>query len=299
MSVSQPASAYPDAPAPWTLDGEGWTFPLYTAFSDTPIPVPEATYGPLEKGSEADQSARFYGGVGTVMLVRYASSPVGPYDELLYVPGLFSRKDGKEDGYHMSVTRIYVSEDASTMNGRRNWGIPKHRAIFNWTPQPSGRLLVTVALPSSPSSPFFRALLVDSRTTPLALPVSTTWLDWRVSQRLMGGYGAELFQPRLPGVDGKGVKEETVERLKEMGQDPSALVGSETAISLKLEAKGWVKVAKLEVAPSGEGEVDWSGFGDGVGFPRFTPAVEGPLKGRGVHFSSFRMVFPVGTPEDD
>lgn len=44
----------------------------------------------------------------------------GPYDELIYVPGLFSRK-GRDvtTTYSPSITNIYVSSPASVMNGRK------------------------------------------------------------------------------------------------------------------------------------------------------------------------------------
>ncbi len=112
-----------------------------------------AAYAPLERGTEADQSDRFHGGVGFVMLVRYKTSNgephtalqfqeiesvgelipslrmVGPYDELIYVPGLFSRRSPSDQQqpveYFPAITRIYVSTDESVYNGRKNWGIPK------------------------------------------------------------------------------------------------------------------------------------------------------------------------------
>lgn len=63
---------------PWSLTGQGWIIPLHTPFSTTPIPIPPAAYAPLERGTEADQSDRFHGGVGFVMLVRYKSSDGEP-----------------------------------------------------------------------------------------------------------------------------------------------------------------------------------------------------------------------------
>lgn len=59
--------------SPWDLTGEGWIFPIYTPFSETPIPLPEASYAALESGTSADQGKRFHGGVGMVMVVRYNS----------------------------------------------------------------------------------------------------------------------------------------------------------------------------------------------------------------------------------
>lgn len=60
--------------SPWKLTGKAWLFPIYTPFSDTPVPLPEGSYAPLDQGTGADQSDSFHGGVGTVMIVRYDSS---------------------------------------------------------------------------------------------------------------------------------------------------------------------------------------------------------------------------------
>lgn len=104
------------APAPWSLTGKGYVilFKLDPAFVKAEGFVPEAL---------ADS---FTGGIGTVMYVDYSSSDVGPYRELLFIPGMFSF-DGKK---HFSITKIYVSTMASVINGQNNWGIPKELADF-------------------------------------------------------------------------------------------------------------------------------------------------------------------------
>ena len=60
------------------------------------------------------------------MLVDYISSPIGPYQELLFIPGQFGKKK------FQSITRILVSSEASTDEGRKNWGLPKETASFRW-----------------------------------------------------------------------------------------------------------------------------------------------------------------------
>lgn len=53
------------------------------------------------------------------MIVRYEDSEVGPYDELILIPGrAMNPHTGKAD---MRITNIFVSTDASVWNGRRNW----------------------------------------------------------------------------------------------------------------------------------------------------------------------------------
>lgn len=68
----------------------------------------------------------FKGGLGYLMLVNYTESPVGPYKELLLIPGKFTPKNKQ------SISKIYVSSESSTINGRANWGIPKDTLPFTW-----------------------------------------------------------------------------------------------------------------------------------------------------------------------
>lgn len=62
-----------------------------------------------------------------VQIIRYTSSPVGPYDELLVVPGYFEYERDREDGKggvrvekkkNARITRIYVSQKETCWNGR-------------------------------------------------------------------------------------------------------------------------------------------------------------------------------------
>lgn len=103
-------------PAPWTLRGDGYM--LIYKFSREFVAqqgfVPPALEG------------RFAGGFGAVMLVNYQESPVGPYRELLFIPGKFRTPQGRR----YSITRIFVDSEASTLSGRANWGIPKFTHPF-------------------------------------------------------------------------------------------------------------------------------------------------------------------------
>jgi hypothetical protein len=104
------------APAPWELRASGFILVLRLATEalERDRFVPE----PL-RGARA-------GGFSYVMFVDYTESPVGPYHELLLIPGSFRCGAHK----HFSITKIYVSSQASVDNGRRNWGIPKELATF-------------------------------------------------------------------------------------------------------------------------------------------------------------------------
>ncbi|TML26336.1 MAG: hypothetical protein E6G30_08870, partial [Actinobacteria bacterium] len=61
-----------------------------------------------------------------LMLFDYRQSPVGPYRELLFAAG----RNLRWRHHLFSVTRIWVSTEASAVSGRENWAIPKQTAEF-------------------------------------------------------------------------------------------------------------------------------------------------------------------------
>lgn len=130
MNTSATAAPDPAAPPPWDLTGRGYLVLLR---------APTAGGGRAGLPKELTHAAR--SGPALLMFVDYASSAVGPYRELLYIPGRF-RETGR---WRWSITRIVVSTEASVRAGRRNWGIPKSRADFELTPTADGgeRILVT------------------------------------------------------------------------------------------------------------------------------------------------------------
>lgn len=69
------------------------------------------------------------------MLVRYENSPVGPYDELLWAAAPHPSPAGPRP----QVQRIVVSSEDSVRWGRRNWGIPKGLARFEWQEDKGGQ----------------------------------------------------------------------------------------------------------------------------------------------------------------
>lgn len=103
-------------PAPWALHGDGYLFLLRT---DRIRPEPQ--HGPAHEQRHAHRGPFAY-----AIFLDYAGSPVGPYRELAFVPGSF-RFGARQ---LLSITKIYVSTQASVDNGRRNWGIPKELASF-------------------------------------------------------------------------------------------------------------------------------------------------------------------------
>jgi len=112
------------APAPWSLTGIG--FVLLYHFP--------ALFNQQFGFMQDYQQKGYKGWIGAVMLVDYNSSDVGPYYELLYIPGLFDL--GEELTF--SIFKIYVSSYDSLWNARENWAIPKELAQFNVTRLPDG-----------------------------------------------------------------------------------------------------------------------------------------------------------------
>ncbi|CAE7226416.1 unnamed protein product [Rhizoctonia solani] len=208
-----------EALPPWTLEAEAWWI-----LPAIPMPwqakeLPRGALDPQESATFQESQATYQGGLGTIQLIRYHSSPVGPYDELLYVPGQMNFKAGGSSLSGLSITRIYVSSFASVVNGRRNWNIPKRLARFEFTPEtPSDPLSPTLAsvypsLSDSPNSefstdPVFRARLVPSQripTFPLNLSsVPRVILDSRLLQPpLTGPVGTEQWCMVAPGFAGQ------------------------------------------------------------------------------------------------
>ncbi|GGK12922.1 hypothetical protein GCM10008955_02820 [Deinococcus malanensis] len=147
-------------PPPWRLTGRG-LFALY-----------------------AKSSA---GRAGALVLVQYASSPVGPYDELMWLD-LPARPWGNP-----VIRRIVVSQEASMTWGRRNWAIPKTLALFEWsTPN---RVQVTAATGQLIAQLGFSE-------SPWSVPGNLRWLPapWRtLDQPALDGSGRVLTTPTGQG----------------------------------------------------------------------------------------------------
>lgn len=181
------------------------------------------------------EGGEFIGGQGLVQLVSYSESPVGPYDELIYVPG---RWKYEHNDPAFRITRIYVSTKESTENGRRNWNIPKQVANFSYRSGPDGTTLFSVSLPSNPDKPFFSASIKPiPLLSSLSIPTSTT---------ILGKYYS-LMQPPLP-----------------RGENPEEVATDKWA-GLTPVIKGWTKVVKV-VPGFEDGSV-----GDGESFPKVKP----------------------------
>lgn len=111
-------SAFLNAPAPWELKGNAYICML----SCPPELLDNQSFIP-----ESLRNQRQSNFPPLMMFVDYTHSPVGPYHELLFIPGRFTFEDGSQ---YLSISRIFVSSMDSVVNGRRNWGIPKEIADF-------------------------------------------------------------------------------------------------------------------------------------------------------------------------
>lgn len=146
MSDSSMAeSPFPIAPSPWD-DLEADVFSA-VGWASAANGLPTGSYSPLEENSsfaDPEINGKFVGGLCSVMILRYHQTPVGPYDEVIWVPGSFEVPQ-LENAHMVRIGRIYVSSLESTFNGispspspssarvnpmltdigRRNWNIPK------------------------------------------------------------------------------------------------------------------------------------------------------------------------------
>ena len=123
--------AVPRVPPPWRLRGSGYVF----LFTFEPWFLRNGGFLPPELIGE-----HFEGQLGALMLVDYRQSPVGPYRELLFAAG----RNLRWRHHLFTISRIYVSTDASAVSGRENWAIPKRTAEFEVVPGKDGAERVIV-----------------------------------------------------------------------------------------------------------------------------------------------------------
>lgn len=126
------------APAPWQLKGRGYIAAIKfdSAKLDDDSFVPAGLKGKRGKGKLA-----------YLMLVDYSESPVGPYYELLFIPGRYQLANGLK---RYSISRIFVSSQDSVINGRRNWGIPKDLADFDLQYDEKGGVDASISIDGQP-----------------------------------------------------------------------------------------------------------------------------------------------------
>ncbi|MBN2299225.1 MAG: acetoacetate decarboxylase family protein [Deltaproteobacteria bacterium] len=142
-----------NAPAPWGLMGSGYIILLKLQHD-------------FVEGSCFVQSPlkdSFAGGFGTVMYVDYSYSDVGPYQELLFIPGRFDVAAGR----YFSITKIFVSTQDSVVNGQNNWGIPKELATFACEEKDPSTHYIRITREGTTAAEF------TFRSFPVRMPVTT------------------------------------------------------------------------------------------------------------------------------
>ncbi|RDA88717.1 hypothetical protein CP532_4065 [Ophiocordyceps camponoti-leonardi (nom. inval.)] len=201
-------------PPPWHVTGDVYCLSFWSSSSAARNLPAEHVFSPLEASDPNfanPPGSRPAGGLGMIQIIRYHDSPVGPYDEMLVVPGSFDwvrrRPDGKEElGRNPRISRIYVSQRQTCHNGRINWGCPKHLARFEWSEddaaandENSGAMTVKVfphdttgdRSEASPSPvPFFQASFKPVSYAP-RFPFATRWLG-------LLGFNTTIVMPPLP-----------------------------------------------------------------------------------------------------
>lgn len=162
---------------PWQLTGNGiilvYRFTREWALAHGGIPEHRKT--------------AFTGGFGMVMAVDYRESPVGPYTELLFIPGQFRVGDRE----HWSITRIVVNSQASVDAGRANWGIPKTLGDLSVDVEAGLVRLVDNGRP---------AATLEVRAVGPRLPFDTAWSPLRFSLVQDGPAGALVTRPAGSGM---------------------------------------------------------------------------------------------------
>jgi len=184
------------APPPWRLTGQGCV--LVYRF---PRSFVEREAGLLP----SELAARFVGGLGAVMCLDYHSSAVGPYHELLFIPGRL-RLGGKR---RWTISRIYVSTMISLRNGVRNWAIPKQLARF--TIGDGATCFGAGAGGRWPARQRRRPFGFDLQLRPLGpfLPADSRWLPFAAELAQTAGGRTLVTQPQGRGA----VRLARVERL--------------------------------------------------------------------------------------
>jgi hypothetical protein len=92
----------PRAPAPWTMRAESYLLLLRLK------ELPEGLYDGLEEAWQDEGLGRFEGGLGAVMIVRYADTPVGELCLVLFV-GVGNAAVCKSLAFPRPVNGVYVA----------------------------------------------------------------------------------------------------------------------------------------------------------------------------------------------
>lgn len=98
------------ATPPWTLHGRAYVFPFRL-----PKTAAVARYTAHESPQDAHNLLAFVGGYGGYIFCDYHDSPVGPYKELVFVPGAYDYYDSStgRSTRGRSVVSIWVNNEVN------------------------------------------------------------------------------------------------------------------------------------------------------------------------------------------
>lgn len=156
--TNESTEPYKLAPAPWNLTGT-----IYTAFLLPGLGVsldgdlPKKAFPPLEREHSDPAKGDFVGLIGTIQVVRYTDSPVGPYDEMFIIPGFFDYEVNGQTERNLRVSRIYVSQKYCVWNARKS----KYMATFAISDQEHSTLKIVSFASSVESTQTSRPLRLD------------------------------------------------------------------------------------------------------------------------------------------
>ncbi|OLN86687.1 hypothetical protein CCHL11_03876 [Colletotrichum chlorophyti] len=197
-------------PPPWVLKGTSYIFMFWISSAEARSLPKGIAFSPLEAQSPYVSSAPSgspKGGLATIQVHRYTSSPVGPYDEFILSTGMHTysvEENGRrKEKSNMRITRIYVSQKTSCWNGRKDWGTPKHLARFEFNEKSDGAMEIKVFPHDTTSDPreatpdneaFFRAVYKPVPFLP-SVPLSTSLVKYL-------GIDFTIVQPPVPEGNG-------------------------------------------------------------------------------------------------
>ncbi len=144
------------SPAPWLIEGHGVAWIARASRSDVDLLPAELRSGALPVARVA-------------MAVRYASTPVGPYNELGCGLACLRR-----DGAWLHIPFLPVDSAATMRGGRENWALPKTLATFTGDPEPES----SFRLAGDHPQPWSVSLDISRRrgSVPLGVPGPLKWL---------------------------------------------------------------------------------------------------------------------------
>eukprot|EP00884_Botryococcus_braunii_P017418 jgi/Botrbrau1/435/Bobra.110_2s0085.1 len=159
----QPSAGYPAFP--WNLGVKrSYVFWAPQGLNSAPVDLAQTSL-PTPFDARPDKAVKWRTGPGFVILTQYDSSPMGPFDELLLIPGTYTITQGGPP--HFRVTEAYSSIKKPT-SANFPMAIPHKLADFQWEENADGTEDVTLYLPGETEKPlvsFQRLKVYDAAPT--------------------------------------------------------------------------------------------------------------------------------------